>query len=67
MELQVFIHDDIDNKVSLYNGHNEPIRLVIPGEKKQQILNELNQSLEINQATLFPDKENVASYIKNNF
>lgn len=61
------IHDDIDNKVSLYNGHNEPIRLVIPGEKKQQILNELNQSLEINQATLFPDKENVASYIKNNF
>lgn len=56
------IHDDIDNKVSLYNGHNEPIRLVIPGEKKQQILNELNQSLEINQATLFPDKENVASW-----
>lgn len=61
------IHDDIDNKVSLHNGDNEPIRLVIPGKNKPQILKELDQSFEINQATLFPDKGNVASYIKNNF
>lgn len=61
------IHDDIDKKVSLQNREEEPIRLVISGKKKQKILKELDQSFEINQATLFPDKENVASYIKNNF
>lgn len=61
------IHNDIDNKVSLYNSDNKPIRLVIPSGNKPKILKELNQSFEINQATLFPDKENVASYIKNNF
>lgn len=61
------IHNDIDNKVSLYNRDSKPIKLVIPSGNKQQILKELDQSFEINQATLFPDKENVASYIKNNF
>lgn len=61
------IHDDIDDKVSLYNQNNEPIRLVIPGYNKKDILKELDQSFEINQATLFPDKENVANYIKNKF
>jgi hypothetical protein len=61
------IHDDIDSKVSLYNKSNEPIGLVIPGKEKQQILKELDQSFEINQAALFPDKGSVAHYIKNNF
>ncbi|WP_254261132.1 FRG domain-containing protein, partial [Lactobacillus helveticus] len=55
---------DSDKKVSLHNVEDEPIRLVISGVNKQKILKELDQSFEINQATLFPDKENVASYIK---
>jgi len=42
-------------KVSLHNVEDEPIRLVISGENKQKILKELDQSFEINQATLFPD------------
>lgn len=65
------IHDDIDKKVSLHKADDEPISLIIPsgtnGTNKKNILKELDQTFGINQATLFPDKENVASYIKNNF
>lgn len=61
------IRDDINRKVALHNTNEEPIKLIIPGNAKEKILKELDQSFEVNQATLFPDKENVAQYIKNNF
>lgn len=61
------IQDDINRKVALHNTNKESIKLIIPGNAKEKILKELDQSFEINQATLFPDKENVAQYIKNYF
>ena len=61
------IHDNIKKNISLLDKKGYEITLTIPNDNKEAILKELDIYCDINRATLFPDKENVSSYISQTF
>lgn len=60
------IRDDVLNKLGKDSVGKE-LKIVIPAASKSDILKELDYFCGINKAKLFPDEENVAHYISENF
>lgn len=54
------------NKTSVNQKVNPSHTIVIPADKKKKILSQLD-NIGINQKFIYPDLDNIASYIKNNY
>ena len=64
----MFIYQNYFNTFSLQKDSKEHIEydIIIKISNKKRILNELDM-LNINKSTLFPDADNIANYLKDNF
>ena len=62
------IYQNYFNTFSLQKDSKEHIEydIIIKISNKKRILNELDM-LNINKSTLFPDADNIANYLKDNF
>lgn len=61
------IHADISKRFGLEINGSKENQITIVGEKKKDILKDLDKLCEVNQASLFPDSSNIAEYVANSF
>lgn len=62
-----FISQNIFNNLGVKDANNKELRIKISSDSKEDILKDLDEFCGINKAKLFPDRENVANYVKDDF